>query len=118
MQMHLGIAYFDTFEEARDVGVKEIKGHPGWHVVQDPRGWKIHYAPYGICYPKLQPPVVKVVDVILDIKMPWYKKVAQLGSQIQMMTKLFDEYARECAEGRDPDLLRYVGAAFKAGQQR
>jgi len=54
-KLHKGIAYFDDFYEARDVGGAEIKGHPAWRVVRYERGWAIQYNISGPYYPELQP---------------------------------------------------------------
>ena len=44
---HKGIAYFDTFEQARDFGGDVGRGFPAWHVVPYERGWAVQTRPSG-----------------------------------------------------------------------
>lgn len=44
---HNGIAYFDTFEEAREHGQRHGKGWPAWRVVSYQLGYAIQVRPSG-----------------------------------------------------------------------
>lgn len=54
MNMHKGIAYFDTFEEARAVAAEKLKGYPSWRIIRYQLGWAIQYRVMGPYYPELE----------------------------------------------------------------
>lgn len=47
IKVRKGIAYFPTFEEARDFGCEHGRGFPAWRVVHYDLGWAVQTRPSG-----------------------------------------------------------------------
>lgn len=47
MKVHKGVAYFPTFEKARDFGARYGQGYPAWRAVPYELGWAVQVRPGG-----------------------------------------------------------------------